>query len=119
MSQEMRDMNGVKQPPSAEANSASRLAFISLAVLVIGIVMPLAALPLSIVALVLSKKAKALPEIDSTALSVAKVTYVLSIVVLVLAVLMAFFVLGFMTMNIGASTLTEHTVGSGGVVGVK
>ena len=87
-------MEQIEHSPSAEANSASRLAFISLAVLVVGIVVPFAALPLSIVALVLSRKAKALPEIDSTALSVAKITFILSIVVLVLAILVPILLIG-------------------------
>lgn len=75
---------------SVEATSASRLAYISLVIAIVALVLLLAfwiSIPLSIIGLLLSRKAKHLESIDPVAKSVAKIAFVLSIMVLVLALL--------------------------------
>ncbi len=94
-------MSVEEHPLNPESNSASRLAYISLAILVAGVLVLPAAIPLSILALVLSRKAKSLESIDDVARSVAKITYVLSIVLLVAVIVFGLVVVGLMTFSTG------------------
>ncbi len=103
-------MSAGEHPMSPESNSASRLAFISLAVLVLGVVVFPVAIPLSIVALELSRKAKSLESIDDVARSVAKITHALSIALLVVGILA---IVLFFGMNFGVRTTATHTITPG------